>query len=189
MIVPVKKASYKIDESHDVVFLKHGPVIRDNISSEYKSISKEINVDIERLKSGDYKLDELMQQGARNIGEWEGSVLTISNGRLGIYAQWGDNKKSLKFIKKPLADITVEDVREHLTKTENTGNNILRELNDELSIRTGKYGPYAYYKRNDMAKPEFYNIKKFKESFTYCNAEVLIKWICETHNIICTNKV
>ena len=189
MIVPVKKASYKIDDSHDVVFLKHGPVIRDNISSEYKSISKEINVDIERLKSGDYKLDELIQQGARNIGEWEGSVLTISNGRFGIYAQWGDNKKSLKLIKKPFADITVDDIREHLTKTENTWNNILRELNDELSIRTGKYGPYAYYKRKDMAKPEFYNIKKFKESFTYCNAEVLIKWICGTHNIICVNKV
>ena len=183
MIVPVKKASYKIDESHEVVFLKHGPVIRDNISSEYKTISKEVNVDMERLKAGDYKLDELVQQGARSIGDWEGSTLTITNGRFGIYAQWGENKKSLKFIKKPFIEITIDDVKEHLTKTTKNENNILRELNHDFSVRTGKYGPYIYYKRKDMAKPEFYNIKKFKESFTYCNTDVLIKWVCETYKI------
>jgi DNA topoisomerase-1 len=183
MITPVKKASYKIDESHEVVFLKHGPVIRDNVSSEYKTISKEVNVDIERLKSGGYKLDELVQQGARSIGDWEGSALTITTGRFGIYAQWGDNKKSLKFIKKPFVEITIDDVKEHLTKNTKTDNNVLRELNDDFSVRTGKYGPYIYYKRKDMAKPEFYNIKKFRESFTYCNADVLIKWVCETYKI------
>ena len=60
---------------------------------------------------------------------------------------------------------------------------VLRVLNDNFSVRTGKYGPYVYYKRASMAKPIFYNIKKFKESFTYCNADILIKWICDTYNI------
>ena len=34
-----------------------------------------------------------------------------------------------------------------------------------------------------MSKPEFYNIKKFKEGFTYCKEEVLINWLNEQYNI------
>ena len=78
-------------------------------------------------------------------------------------------------------------MREHLTDIDNKKNNsdanILRVLNDDFSVRKGKFGPYAYYKRANMEKPEFYNIKKFKESFTFCNADILIKWICETYKI------
>jgi DNA topoisomerase-1 len=59
----------------------------------------------------------------------------------------------------------------------------LRILNEDFSVRKGKYGPYVYYKRKNMKKPEFYNIKKFKESFTYCNPEVLINWVRETYKI------
>jgi DNA topoisomerase-1 len=183
MIVPIKKASYKIDESHDMIFTKNGPVIRDNVSSELTSINKDIQLDVERLKAGEYTLTELAKQSSRVMGEWKGCELTISNGRYGIYAQWGENKKSLSFIKKPFSQLTVEDVVPHLSKPEKTDANILRVLNDDFSVRTGKYGPYVYYKRANMAKPEFYNIKKFKESFTYCNPEILIQWVRDTYKI------
>jgi len=183
MIVPIKKASYKIDDSHDMIFTKNGPVIRDNKSSELKSINKDIELDVERLKAGEYTLSELSKQGSRIIGEWEGTELTILNGRYGIYAQWGENKKSLSFIKKPFAEVLMEDVSPHLSSKVKIETSVLRVLNDNFSVRTGKYGPYVYYKRANMAKPIFYNIKKFKESFTYCNADILIKWICDTYNI------
>jgi DNA topoisomerase-1 len=183
MIVPIKKASYKIDESHDIIFTKNGPVIRDNVSSEFTSINKDIKLDIERLKAGEYKLSELAQQSSRVIGEWDGSELSILNGRYGIYAVWGENKKSLSFIKKPFSELTLEDVTAHLSKVDATESNILRVLNEDFSVRTGKYGPYVYYKRTNMAKPEFYNIKKFKESFTYCKPEILIQWVRDTYKI------
>ena len=183
MIVPIKKASYKIDESHDMIFTKNGPVIRDNTSSEFKSINKNIKIDVERLKSGEYTLTELAKQGSRVIGEWEGSELIISDGRYGVYAQWGENKKSLSFIKKPFSELNMEDVTEHLYKAEKIDPNVLRVLDNDFSVRTGKYGPYVYYKRTNMAKPVFYNIKKFKESFTYCKPEILIQWVRDTYNI------
>jgi DNA topoisomerase-1 len=183
MIVPIKKASYKIDESHDVIFTKNGPVIRDNTSSEFTSINKDIKLDVERLKAGEYKLTELAQQSSRVIGEWDGSELNILNGRYGIYAIWGENKKSLSFIKKPFAELTLEDIAAHLSKSNETESNVLRVLSDDFSVRTGKYGPYVYYKRANMAKPEFYNIKKFKESFTYCKPEILIQWVRETYKM------
>jgi DNA topoisomerase-1 len=69
MIVPIKKASYKIDESHDVIFTKNGPVIRDNTSSEFTSINKDIKLDVERLKAGEYKLTELAQQSLAQLKE------------------------------------------------------------------------------------------------------------------------
>lgn len=183
MIVPIKKASYKIDESHDIIFTKNGPVIRDNKSSELISINKDIKLDVERLKAGEYELTELAQQSSRVIGEWEGSELSILNGRYGIYAQWGENKKNLSFIKKPFAELSMEDVSAQLSKSDKTESNVLRVLNQDFSVRTGKYGPYVYYKRANMAKPEFYNIKKFKESFTYCKPEILIQWVRDTYKM------
>jgi DNA topoisomerase-1 len=182
MIVPIQKASYKIDDSHDMIFTKNGPVIRDNGSSSLKSVNRDIKIDVERLKAGEYTLSELAHQGSRTIGVWDGKELCIHNGRYGIYAQWGDSKKSLSHISKPFAEIEIGDVTAHLQKTQ-TNANVLRVLNEEFSVRTGKYGPYVYYKRADMAKPEFYNIKKFKESFTYCEPDVLIQWVRKTHNI------
>ena len=41
--------------------------------------------------------------------------------------------------------------------------NILKELNKDISIRTGKFGPYVYYKTQKMKKPKFISIKKVKE--------------------------
>ncbi len=184
MIKPIKKASYKIDETHDIIFTRNGPVIRDNVSTELKSITKDIHLDIERLKTSKYTVEELTEQKSRVIGEWEGNELQIHNGRYGIYAQWGDNKKSLSYIKKPLTELTLEDITQCLSKPEKAEtSSILRILNNEFSVRKGKYGPYVYYKRDDMNKPVFYNIKNFKESFTYCKPEILIQWICDTYNI------
>ena len=183
MIVPVKKAKYKVDDTHDIIFTKNGPVLRDNKNSSLKSVNRDVVLDVDKLKSGDYTVGELQQVKERIIGEWEGHELLIANGRFGIFAKWGSDKKGISCIKKPFLEITLDDVKPLLATTKATDSNILRVLNNELSVRTGKYGAYIYYKRDNMVKPEFYNIKKFKESFTYCKEETLIKWICDTYKI------
>ena len=38
--------------------------------------------------------------------------------------------------------------------------NILLKINEELSIRSGKYGDYIFYMRENMKKPRFLNLKK-----------------------------
>jgi topoisomerase IA-like protein len=60
---------------------------------------------------------------------------------------------------------------------------IVRILNDHLSIRLGKYGAYIYYKTEDMTKPVFYNIHKFKQSYKFASEEALLKWIKDTYNV------
>jgi len=64
-----------------------------------------------------------------------------------------------------------------------TSNKIIRVLNDEFSVREGKYGPYVFYQPPGSPKPKFLDIKKFRFGFTTCETDVLLKWLYETYNI------
>jgi DNA topoisomerase-1 len=176
-IKPIQKAKYAIDENHDMIFTRNGPVIKDKTTSELVSVSNEVRLDIGRLKSGEYSFDDLKQEKSRVLGSRDGHQVVLHNGRFGAYAEWGANRVS---IKKPFSQITLDDVTiAKQTTAEST--NILRVINDEYSVRKGKFGPYMYYKRTDMAKPVFYNMKSFRESFSHCSVEVLLEWIGKQH--------
>jgi hypothetical protein len=98
--------------------------------------------------------------------------------------EWGEQRESIKSIKKPLSEITYADIVSFLESENKTkSSTILRKFNENLSIRKGKFGPYAYYQRRDMKKPEFYNIRKFPEGFSYCDETVFIEWLCKTYKL------
>ena len=63
---------------------------------------------------------------------------------------------------KQIGEIKLEDVIPILNKNENSNPNILKVLNDEMSIRKGRYGPYVMYKTKTMKKPKFISLKKEK---------------------------
>ena len=67
-------------------------------------------------------------------------------------------------------------------KTAN-GPSILRDLTENANIRTGKFGPYVFYKPNTMKRPQFLNIKKCPFGFLNCEKEKLIEWINKEHNV------
>ena len=150
---------------------------------EYMNVKKEIKIDLEKLKQGGYSLDELLELKTNLLGKYQEQDLFIKNGRYGPYVEWGDKKESIKEIKKPLCDITLTDIEQFLEKENTVGKNILRQLNEYMSIRRGQYGAYVYYKTPEMKKPEFLNIKKFPEGYSTCEKGVLINWLCETYNI------
>jgi topoisomerase IA-like protein len=60
---------------------------------------------------------------------------------------------------------------------------ILRQLDADLSVRLGKFGPYIYYKTETMDKPKFFNLKGFQQNPCVCDAEVLMGWIKKTHTL------
>jgi len=179
----VSKESYKIDVNHDLVFTRNGPALSVKNSDgviEYKSVRKDVPIVLDKLKRGEYTLDDLIEVQNRLIGKIGEHDVYIKHGRFGVYAEWGEHKKSLSELKKAESDITVDDI---IGCAAPKSSGILRTLTDDLSIRKGKYGAYAHYQRKDMPKPEFYNIKKFREGFSNCNADVLIKWLSDTYNI------
>lgn len=171
-IKPVIKQKYPLDKDHEVIFGKFGPIIKcikktpndiDYVSDDneddnceefseqnknklFLPINKEIKLDLEKLKRGEYTLDDLL---------WKPSQNTM-------------------------------DENNEIRRTPN--NLILRTLNNEFSIRRGKFGPYIYYKTQKMSKPQFFNIKKFKEGFSTCDVNVLLEWIYTEYKISRTQK-
>jgi DNA topoisomerase-1 len=115
----------------------------------------------------------------RLVGRWLDQDLYLCRGKYGLMAAWGDQTMSLKcFGNRPIENISYDDVVDVL----NTGTN-LRELSPHLSIRQGKYGPYIYFKTPKMRKPQFYQLREFKDMHLTCDAVILTRWILETYGV------
>jgi DNA topoisomerase-1 len=185
------KQTYKIDELHELMFAPFGPVIKYTYKDEtneektdFLQVKKDIEIDLEKAKRGEYKTEDLIEIKNNCLGEYENNKLFLKTGRYGPYVEWGEKRESIKSIKKPLNEITLDDIKELVEGSQKvTENNLLRRLNDSMSVRKGKFGPYVFYQRSDMKKPQFLNIKKFNEGFFNCQAETLINWCKETYNL------
>lgn len=181
----LSKQTYEIDETHVLIFSKNGPIIKEYLDDEnfqFKSVRKDIQLDMKKIKDKEYTVNDLVQISEKYLGKYENTDLYIKYGKFGLYALWGENTKAMNALKKPIESIELKDVEEILNHVESSPN-VLRIINEDISVRKGKYGPYVYYKRKDMKKPDFLSIKKFNEGFTYCKPEVLIGWLHETYNI------
>ena len=137
------KKEIRIDDKHVYMIAKYGPVIKctDGEDISFKKVRKDI--DYEKLTNGEYKLDELID-GSNDTGKYLGiykdEKIFLKRGKFGLYVTWGDNKKSLTYMKKEEHNITYDDVIQFIENP----TNIIRNINEQLSIRNGKYGNYIY---------------------------------------------
>lgn len=186
-IKDISKQSYNINNDYEFIFEKYGPALRkkkEDGEYEYCPVKKDINIDLEKLKLGQYKLNDLQELKNNCLGKYEGEDIFIKSGQYGAYVEWGENRESIKAIKKPLSDVTVEDIDEYLSKkSETLDNNTLRKLTPDMCIKKGKFGAYVFYKTSTMNKPQFLNIKHFNEGYLTCQTETLVNWLCEKYNI------
>ena len=156
------KIEFKIDKYHTYTIAKYGPVIKYKKGDEtsFKSVRKDL--DMEKLKNGEYKLkDILLQEKTNNVlGTYENKPVYLKKGKFGYYINHDKKNVSIKNLLKEKNEnkITLEDVLPYL-KNEVKNTNVLKKLNDDISIRTGKYGPYVFYKTKTMKKPKFINLK------------------------------
>lgn len=172
---------------YEFAYDKYGPVIRKQIGDGetiYISVRKDIVLDLEKLRAGGYAIEELMETKERLLGKHEDMDLYIRSGPHGLYLEWGEQKRGLKNIESTIETITIAEAIEHITaSTQVVDKNILRKLTEFMSIRKGKYGPYIFFQRPDMTKPQFLNIKKFKGDYWHCPVETLVSWLCETYSL------
>ena len=179
----VKKNAYNICDGYELLFEKYGPVIRHTLEDgniEYLPGNKQIQIDLEKLKKQKYELHELVDAADQSLGMYEDQELFLKNGKYGYYVEWGEKRESIKQIKKPVNEITYDDIITFLKDKKNDPT-MLRVFNDNLSVRKGKYGPYIFYKTADMKKPSFFNIKKCPFGFLSCTEEEMISWINDTY--------
>lgn len=88
---------------------------------------------------------------------------------------------SIDLDKLKRGEYTIEELLSSQTGGGETFSNIQRILNDDLSIRLGKYGSYIFYKTKQMRKPEFFKLASFKEPYLICDKGILIEWIYKTY--------
>tara|TARA_B100000795_G_scaffold11746_1_gene8119 strand:- start:658 stop:2967 length:2310 start_codon:yes stop_codon:yes gene_type:complete len=149
----------KIDEKHRWIIGKYGPVILcEGEKVSFKKVRPDI--DIEKLKNGGYKLEEIIQQNnSKTLGQLEGEDIIVKTGKFGLYFSFNGKNKSLKSLNKKIEQITLYDIKKILENNIGNKSNILKKINDNASVRQGKFGPYVFYKTMDMKKPKFISIK------------------------------
>ena len=185
------------NDEYKFVFEKYGPVLRKVLADgtyEYKSVKKGLKFDLDKLKRGEYHIDELIHVNANTqIGEYGAIPIYLKTGPFGLYIEYGEKKESLEsmgiiYPLDPSDSVSIFDkVLEIFVKrdesAEKSDSKIIRTLTNEISIRNGKYGAYIHYLPASSTKPKFFNIQKFKESYRHCSEEVILNWIKEKYNI------
>lgn len=201
-LTDIKKFSLEIDDNHTLIIGKHGPVVKccKNDKGNVCFLSVKKNLDIESLKRKDkaeISLEDIIEIPDKNtesgsIGKYKGQELFIKKGKYGIYAQWGKETRSLKeqFSNMPIEQINYIDILRFLDKDTVLDHSkpvgLVRELKPYLSIRTGKFGDYIFYKKpysKKTQKPEFLKLNGFNGDYKKCDKELLINWINQTYNI------
>ena len=179
------KQTYRIDDNSYVVFGKNGAYIKHENSNKTSSIKPNIEIDFEKLANKLYSLDELVELKDESLGIYENEPLYLKKGKYGPFVQWGSNVKNLRSIcpkNKSLENISFAQICAYLNAV-NTSS-ILRQLGPDANIQNGKYGPYIYYKTEEMQKPHFFPLKTFRAGYMTCDISIIADWLKTHHNVV-----
>jgi hypothetical protein len=180
----------KIDKYHTYMIGRYGPVVKCISSDDKKTVTfKPVkpDLDIERLKSGKYTLEDILstepKMEMKELGKYNDTPIYLKKGQYGYYIEWRDIRKSIEVAEEMTLDAAIE----LLSKNESTNLTIVRKIDDHTSIRTGKFGDYIFHKKPTWKKPQFLKLDGFvndnktedgKEiSYRTCDISVLSKWV------------
>ena len=173
-----QKTAFRIDENHEYIFAKNGPVIKCTIGDcvTFKSCKKDIN--IEKIENDEYTLDDLLEEKTERIlGKLDSKDIILKVGKYGAYINYNDQNISVKHIEKSVNRINISDVIDLI----GTGSrsNYIRKINDDYQIKKGKdsKSDYIMYKTPQMKKPQFISLKKFEGDYVKCDIDVILEYI------------
>jgi DNA topoisomerase I len=170
-----------INDEYKFIIARYGAVLvkKENGTIKYLKIKKEI--DIEKLKNGEIlPEDAILKEKINNsLGKYKEKNVILKKGKFGLYINYNDINISLNCLKKDEEEISLEDVIPYIEKENKSSKdeNIIRIINDDISIRKGKYGDYIFYKTNTMKKPKFIPCKKIKLDYMNCDIELIKDFI------------
>jgi len=190
----LQKFSIDLGGNHTFVIGKYGPIIKhtDPATNKTTFLPVKKDLDINELKkqtAKSVKLEDIVDGTKQNqdaIGKYKGLDLFVKKGKYGIYAQWGSDTRSLggEF---SLDKIVYTDIIRFLDKetvldpSKPVG--LVRELTPNISIRTGKYGDYIFYKAPKAKKPTFFKLAGFNDDYKKCEKILILNWIKLTYNL------
>ena len=198
-----KKCEIKIDDTHFYIIGKHGPVIKciqpesktktkttENTKSNVEFIPVREGIDLKKLERGEYKLEDIVAPAKQNqiqLGTYKEEPLILKKGKFGLYVTWGQNSKSLSSLgNRPMENVRLSDVLDVLEKSESGGDassGVIRFINNDISIRNGKYGPYVFYKTKKMTRPLFLKLTNFDGDYKTCTVAAFFGWLQSEHDL------
>jgi DNA topoisomerase-1 len=200
------KFSLKIDDIHTLIIGKYGPVIKRQQKKDkdvtFIPVKKDLDITHAHLLKLEDMIDPITKVNGL-IGKFKGEDLYIKKGKYGLYAQWTKDGKQETQNLKELEGKTVEQVEyldvlrileKDTTLDPERPVGFIRELSSTLSIRTGKFGDYIFYKKPRVKTPQFFKLKEFVSDSTIsgsnksldarkCDKAVLLNWIKLTYNV------
>ena len=185
----IEKLNIKIDDKHTYLIGKNGPTIKytkEDGKAGFYSVKE--GIDIDKLKNGEYKLEEIIvlrEENNKYLGEYKETSVYLKIGKYGYYLECGEIKKSLQTVKIniPFKNIQLEDAISIIESAEKANNSLIRKIDETLSIRNGKYGPYIFYKTEKMKRPQFLKLTGFDLNYNTCSIENIRSWIKEKYDI------
>ena len=194
-IQDLKKFNIVIDDEHTLIIGKYGPVVKFVDKKDKKNISflrVKQDLDLNQLKKmSQVTLEDVIDVNncdKNALGKYKGQDLFIKKGKYGVYAKWGNETKSLNedFSLIPIEKIEYLNVLKFLEKDNlldpSKPVGLIREITEYISIRTGKFGDYIFYKKPRMKKPDFLKLNGFNGDYKKCEKELIINWIKQTYN-------
>ena len=180
--------------------------------TEFKSVKKDVDLArLKRGEySLDDIVDERgsIDIGGIKLGVYNGDDIVLKKGKFGLYFTWGEQKKSLSGIfpkSKNPNSITYNDIiriiescavvsggggycdnEDGCTETSSSSlgiKGLVRKINDDISIRNGKYGDYIFYKTTAMKNPTFLKLKGFSGDYKTVPLNDITEWIKTTYKI------
>ena len=163
--------------------------IGENIQ-KYNSENKEkIEKIIIKNNENNHEKTSSTSTGEYIVGTYGGFDVILKNGRFGKYVVWGKDGIHRKSVEKThlqnkdFSSITLDEIIRFIDSSIDTSiydseskssEGIIRIISDDISIRSGKYGNYIFYKTMQMKKPKFISLKNFKKNiYTCCETDVI----------------
>ena len=187
--VVIEKINIKIDDKHSYIIGKNGPTIKyTKEDGKLGFYGVKPDIDIEKLKAGTYKLEEIIVSAEDNnklLGMYKSKELYLKHGKYGYYLECDTLKKSLNSVKinVPFKNITYEDAINIIENSEPGNNSLVRKIDENLCIRKGKYGDYIFYKTEKMKRPQFLKLAGFDDDYKNCSINNITAWIKEKYNV------
>jgi len=169
-----KKDVVIIDDKYTCVNTKNGLTLVETIvtgdqkSSKFHKVKDNFTYDEIKTNQETLHFDDLVDVNCSDklLGVYKNNDIILKNGKFGIYVQYNNKNIALSTELKKLKydEINISHIIDLLDETrEEKDQNILKVLNKDISIRTGKFGPYVYYMTAKMKKPKFISLNKIKE--------------------------
>ncbi len=182
-----ERETIRIDDKHEYMIAKYGPVIKYTSGETIKFKPVKPDIDLDKLKRGEYKLEDVVAETKKttniNLGKHNGNDVILKKGKYGLYVNWNGKNISVKSVKKSEKTMKLSDVVDLLNGKKSTNSNVLHVFDSTLSIRKGQYGPYIFFKTEKMKRPIFKNFKGKHWQNDFEDIEELRRWIGEEYNL------